>query len=65
MNFGFTINQPRSINLDRNDLSISRKLLEELPELDRLWQLYSHLYSGKSDIVQSSQGTNPRTTWRI
>ena len=34
MNFGFTINQPRSINLDRNDLSISRKLLEELPELE-------------------------------
>ena len=34
MNFGYSINQPRSINLDKNDLSYSRRLLREHPELE-------------------------------
>ena len=34
MNFGYSINQPRSINLDKNDLSYSRQLLREHPELE-------------------------------
>ena len=59
MNFGYSINQPRSINLDKNDLSYSRQLLREHPELETLsqhwrWlrQLHGHLYGRKPHIVQ-------------
>lgn len=55
MNFGYSINQPRSINLDKNDLSYSRQLLREHPELGdlhRLRQLHGHLYGRKPHIVQ-------------
>ncbi len=34
MDFGYTINQPRSINLDKNDLNYPRQLLLEHPELE-------------------------------
>ncbi len=31
--FGFNINQPRAINLDKNDMMISEKILRLMPEL--------------------------------
>ena len=31
--FGFSISQPRAVNLDTNDLVPAEKLLQELPEL--------------------------------
>ena len=43
MNFGYSINQPRSINLDKNDLSYSRQLLREHPELHPLPVLQKNL----------------------
>lgn len=33
MNWGYTISRPRSINLDTNDMTLSRKILREMPEL--------------------------------
>lgn len=33
MEWGFSINQPRAVDLDRNDLDYSRRLLREHPEL--------------------------------
>lgn len=33
MDWGYTISQPRAINLDRNDLTFSALLLREHPEL--------------------------------
>lgn len=32
-NWGYTISQPRSINMDTNDLGFSRQLLRDIPEL--------------------------------
>ncbi len=31
--FGFSISQPRAINLDKNDLMVSERILREMPEL--------------------------------
>lgn len=31
--FGFNISQPRAVNLDKNDLMVSEKILREMPEL--------------------------------
>ena len=33
MNFGYSINRPRAIDLDTNDLRKSRGILSEMPEL--------------------------------
>lgn len=33
VNFGYSISQPRAINLDNNDLSATKELLEQMPEL--------------------------------
>lgn len=33
VNFGYTINQPRAVNMDKNDLSVADGLLREMPEL--------------------------------
>ncbi len=33
MNFGYTINQPRAINIDKNDMTYSKQLLREYPML--------------------------------
>ena len=32
MDFGFSISRPRAIDLDKNDLSISRNALKKMPE---------------------------------
>jgi heterodisulfide reductase subunit C len=32
MDFGFSISRPRAIDLDKNDLSISHKALQKMPE---------------------------------
>ncbi len=34
INFGYNISQPRSVNMDRNDLSVATRVLGELPELE-------------------------------
>ena len=31
--FGFTISQPRAVNLDANDMVIAERILREMPEL--------------------------------
>ena len=33
MDWGYTVSRPRAVNLDKNDLNYSRKLLRERPEL--------------------------------
>lgn len=33
MDFGYSISRPRALDLDKNDLSVSRKALREMPEL--------------------------------
>lgn len=32
MDFGYSISRPRAVDLDKNDLSVSRKALKEMPE---------------------------------
>ena len=34
VNFGYGISQPRAVNMDRNDLSTSARIVRELPELE-------------------------------
>ena len=31
--WGYTINQPRAVNLDRNDLTAARRIIRQMPEL--------------------------------
>ncbi len=32
--FGYGINRPRTIDLDRNDMTVAKRLLERMPELE-------------------------------
>lgn len=34
INFGYTINQPRAVNLDKNDLGVAGRVVREMPELE-------------------------------
>ena len=34
VNFGYTINLPRAVDLDRNDFSVAQRVLNRLPELE-------------------------------
>lgn len=34
INFGYSINLPRAVNMDKNDLSVAGRVLRELPDLE-------------------------------